>query len=70
MLIAIVVINTQIIFIAKPIDAMSLVDMLEAEYTMAFGAVATGNMNAYEHVTTDERTENFKDQLEICWVYY
>ena len=30
-LIAIVVMNTQIMFIANPVDAMSLVDILEAE---------------------------------------
>ena len=43
-------------FIAKPVEAMSLVDILEAEQTIALGAVATGNMNAYEHVTTEDKT--------------
>ena len=55
--IAMLVIKTQMMFIAKPVDAISLVDMLEAAYTIAFGAVATGNINAYEHVTTEESTE-------------
>ena len=57
MLIAIVVITTQIIFMANPVDAMSLVDILDAEYTIALGAVATGNMNAYEQVTTEDSTK-------------
>ena len=57
MLIAIVVITTQIIFMANPVDAMSLVDILDAEYTIALGAVATGNINAYEQVTTEDSTK-------------
>ena len=55
--IAMLVIKTQMMFIAKPVDAISLVDMLEAAYTIAFGAVATGSIKAYEHVTTEESTE-------------
>ena len=45
------------IFMANPVDAMSLVDILDAEYTIALGAVATGNMNAYEQVTTEDSTK-------------
>ena len=50
--------KTQMMFIAKPVAAMSFVDILEASYTIALGAVATGNIKAYEHVTTDDSTEN------------
>ena len=53
-----VVTKTQRMFIAKPVDAISFVDIVEASYTIALGGVATGNMKAYEHVTTDDSTEN------------
>ena len=43
---------------ANPVDAMSLVDILDAEYTIALGGVATGNINAYEQVTTEDSTKN------------
>ena len=66
--IAMLVIKTQMMFIAKPVDAISFVDMLEAAYTIAFGAVATGSIKAYEHVTTDESTE-MKLEIEIVNVY-
>lgn len=42
---------TQIIFIRKPALTMSIGFILAAAKTIAFGGVATGNMNAYEQVT-------------------
>ena len=44
-------------FIANPVDAMSFVDMVDAAQTIALGAVATGNINAYEQVMTEDSTK-------------
>ena len=60
-----VVVITQIIFIMNPVDAMSLVDMVDAAYTMAFGAHATGDMNAQEQVMTEDNTEILQYKMKI-----
>ena len=52
-----VVVITQIMFIMNPVDAMSLGDMVDAAYAIAFGGLATGDMNAQEQVITDDNTK-------------
>jgi len=43
--------NTQTRFMKKPALIISLSLTIPVEYTMLLGGVATGRMNAYEHVT-------------------
>ena len=66
---AIVVVITQIMFIMNPVDAMSLGDMVDAAYAIAFGGLATGDMNAQEQVMTDDNTKMSQCKLaNICIV--
>ena len=45
-LIATAVVNSVMTFMPRPALNMSYTDIVDASKTMAFGAVATGNMNA------------------------
>ena len=49
--------RTQITFIKKPIQIIAWPFIVLAAYTKAFGAVATGSINAYEHEITVVITE-------------
>ena len=59
-----VVVITQIMFIMNPVDAMSLGDMVDAAYAIAFGGLATGDMNAQEQVITDDNTKISLSELK------
>jgi hypothetical protein len=51
------VVTMQMRFMMNPAFIMSPVVIDDAPKTIAFGAVATGSMKAYEQLMTDVRTE-------------
>ena len=52
--------RTQMTFITAPAFIMSPVVIEDAPKTIALGAVATGSMNAYEHVMTEVKTRKIE----------